>query len=137
MMKVSAAGTIFHAPYNSLAPLCSILPSLTVWVIVTGTTTTTVTEAVAIVKQLGFQKDHFINARYASDRPNITLLPYINQHALTTGTFMDLSFLVLLGLKSIDELVLTVLFCSQIHTRHGIMTFLDSLFPELRVPKLV
>ncbi|KAJ7600202.1 hypothetical protein C8J56DRAFT_879931 [Mycena floridula] len=107
---IAAVGTTFHAPYNSLAPLRSFLPSMTIWVVVTGTVT--IAEATTIAKRLGFQKDHFINAHYSLDYPNIIF-------------------------PSIEELLPTVLFCSQIHTGHGIMTFLNSLSPEFLRGRLI
>ncbi|KIM45746.1 hypothetical protein M413DRAFT_24878 [Hebeloma cylindrosporum] len=120
------AGT-FLMVYKSIAIFRSLLNSTTTWAAVTATATPE--RAVEMAKQLGFQPGHHVNARYSIDRPNVKYIPRFFQHPISGHEFLDLSFLIPFGMKSSQDVPLTLIFAKTIASGYAIMQFLDTLLP--------
>ncbi|KAK7046096.1 hypothetical protein VNI00_007097 [Paramarasmius palmivorus] len=117
--------SVFAAPYKSLSPMRDTLSSETVWLAATGSATPSQSHVLA--KLYGFKAGHYVHAVYSLDRPNIKYITRFLQHSYTTGTFLDLAFLVPFGVKSLDEIPQTLVFAETIAVGEALMKYLDEL----------
>ena len=120
------SGTFLEA-YRSIRSMRALLHSNTVWASVTGTATPS--RALAIAAGLGYQPGHYVNARYSIDRPNIKYITRFLHHPVSSGEYLDLSFLIPLEMTSVDEIESTLIFCTTIQRGNSIMQYLDGLIP--------
>ncbi|KAJ7622792.1 hypothetical protein DFH06DRAFT_1143124 [Mycena polygramma] len=104
---------VFKAGYISLLNMRVRPPSTTIWI--AGTAMAPPKNAIVMAKALGFRDGHYINARYSVNRPNLKYIPRTYQHPTSNGEFLDLSFVVLFGLRAAIEIICTILFANFIN----------------------
>ncbi|TFK39191.1 P-loop containing nucleoside triphosphate hydrolase protein [Crucibulum laeve] len=117
----------FLVAYRAIVTMRALLSSHTVWAAVSGTATPS--RALAIAKKLGFQPDHYVNARYSVDRPNIKYITRYIQHPISGMEFLDLSFLIPIDLVSFKQIAPTLVFRTEFDTGYRLMQYLDLLIP--------
>ncbi|KAK1225471.1 hypothetical protein PQX77_011584 [Marasmius sp. AFHP31] len=117
----------FGAPYTALAPVRHMLSPKTVWVAVTGSATPS--DSRSLAKLYGFHSGSYVHACYSLDRPNIKYTTRFLQHAHTTDSFLDLSFVIPFGIQTVEDIIPTLIFARTIKEGYALMSFLDSLLP--------
>ncbi|KAF8193517.1 P-loop containing nucleoside triphosphate hydrolase protein [Mycena galopus ATCC 62051] len=118
---------VFASWYCRLATLRVKLLTSTQWTAATASATKE--RAPVMARGYGMRPGAYFDGRYSINRPNLKYIPRFYQHAYTGAEHLDLSFVILPGMKHAWDIVLTVIFAKTIERGFSIMQYLDNLIP--------